>query len=240
MGSFQQKWTTRYIRHLAFKLLCFVSFTGLLNAKPPEELINLANLYERQKRALEITAIIDNIRELEKLEITLKKADYIEDAKLVRNVIDQRQRRMDSLLRMASKAPLPKAKKLKGKSPIIYLTPPQAKLRGSLKSSFRQIINWITTDCAANWQLKGLIPGRYHIQINYIPVIGGGGEIQVRELDQLIRKQIPAASPDKRFKQSIKIGTMKLRQSVNLEVTPNRTNGRGVFLLTGIQLIPVE
>ena len=240
MGSFQQKWTPRSTWRLAFRLFCFVSFTGLLNAKPPEELINLVNLYERQKRALEITAIIDNIRELEKLEITLEKADYSEDAKLVRNVIDQRQRRMHSLLRIAAQAPLPKGKKPKGKRPIIYLTPPQAKLSGSLKGSFRQIINWITTDCTANWPLTGLIPGRYLIQINYIPVIGGGGEIQVRELDQLIRKQIPAASPDKRFKRSIRIGTIKLRQSVNLEVTPNRTNGRGVFLLTGVQLILVE
>ena len=239
MDNFLKKWASCPRLLLALSLLTPAFFPGALNAKPPPELTNLINLYERQKRALEITAIIGNLRKLRELEETLNKADYKEDGKLVRAVIDERQRRMNTLIRAAATAPLPVVSKVpKGKRPTIYLKAPQAKLSGSLQKSFRQISNWSSTNCSANWSLTGIIPGRYHIQVSYVPVSGGGGEIQVRELDQLIRTRVPAASREKRFKRSIRVGTLNLRQSINLEIRPTESNGRGIFVLTEVQLIP--
>ena len=209
-----------------------------LMAKQPPELINLINVYQRQKRALQVTAINTHIDKLKQLEATLTKADYKEDAALVRKVIEGQRRKLDLLVRIAAKAPLPISNAPKGKRSTIYLKAPQAKLRGGLQGSFRQIRNWHTPQCCANWSISGIIPGRYHIQISYIPVNGGGGEIQVRELDQLVKVKIPGASREKRFKRSIRAGTFKLRQSVNLEIRPSMSNSRGIFLLTEVQLIP--
>ena len=209
-----------------------------LMAKQPPELINLINVYERQKRALQVTAINTHIDKLKRLETTLTKADYKEDAALVRTVIDGQQRKLDQLVRTATKAPLPISNAPKGKGSTVYLKAPQAKLRGGLQGAFRQIRNWNTPECCANWSITGIIPGRYHIQISYIPVIGGGGEIQVRELDQLVKVNIPGASREKRFKRTVRVGTFKLRQSINLEIKPRTSNSRGVFLLSEVQLIP--
>ncbi len=187
--------------------------------KPPE-LIDLINIYERQKRSLEITAHSKHIEKLERLEATLNKADYKEDAALVNSVIAKKKQALDLLVRTAAKASRQKTNKNKSKSSTLYLKATQARLHGNLQVAFRNIQNWRSPDCYANWPISGITPGRYHIQITYIPVFGGGGEIQVRELDQLVNAKIPGATQEKRFKQTVRIGTFNLRQSINLEIKP--------------------
>ena len=203
----------------------------------PPELIDLIKIYERQKRSLEITVISSYIEKLEQLESTLSKADYKEDAAMVSSVIAKKKHQLELLVRTASKASRPTTK---ARGSTVYLKSTQARLHGGLQNSFRNIRNWKSPDCYANWSISGIIPGRYHIQITYIPVFGGGGEIQVRELDQLVNAKIPGATQEKRFKRSMRIGTFNLRQSINLEIKPRTSNAKGVFLLVEVQLIPAK
>ena len=213
-------------------------------APPPTqqspELIDLINIYERQKRSLEITVINKYIVKLEHLEATLSKADYEEDAALVSSVIAKKKQQLERLISTAAKASHPTHNATKSRGSTVYLRAPQAMLHGGLQNSFRNILNWKSPDCYANWPMSGIIPGRYHIQITYIPVFGGGGEIQVRELDQLVKAKIPGATQEKRFKQSMRIGTFNLRQSINLEIRPRTSNAKGIFLLSEVQLIPAK
>ena len=236
-GTFKMLVNSRIITVL---LLVTAMQAAPVVAKDPPELKNLIKIYERQKRSLQITAINRHIGKLEQLEATLSKADYKEDAALVSSVIAEKNRQLEQLVRIAAKASRPTTNATKTKGSTVYLKATQAKLHGGLRNSFRNIRNWKSPGCSAHWSINGIIPGRYHIQITYIPVFGGGGEIQVRELDQLVNAKIPGATQEKRFKRSMRIGTFNLRQSINLEIKPRTSNPKGVFLLTEVQLIPAR
>ncbi|MFP6872855.1 MAG: hypothetical protein VCA55_05030 [Verrucomicrobiales bacterium] len=209
-------------------------------AGQPPELRKLINIYERQKRSLEITAISRHLVKLRDLASTLTKSDYAEDAALVNSVIAEQESRFNKLIKTAAQPPPPAAGAPNTKGSTVYLKAAHAKLRGGLQNSYRYIRNWTTPDCSASWSRRGIIPGRYHIQVTYIPVSGGGGEIQVRELDQLTHAKIPGTTRSRRFKKSLRIGTFNLRQSINLEVRPRTSNSNGVFLLTEVRLIPAR
>jgi len=229
-----------YSRVIRLLLSVTAIHSSLVLAGQPPELINLINIYERQKRSLEITAINKHITKLKSLETTLDKADYKEDAALVNSVIAEQKRILDRLVREASRPPPPASGAPNTKGSTIYLKPTHANLLGGLRNSYRYIRNWTTPDCSASWSRTGIIPGRYHIEVTYIPVSGGGGEIQVRELDQLTRVKIPPATHTRRFKKSQRIGTFHLRKSLNLEIRPRTSNPNGVFLLTEVRLIPAK
>jgi hypothetical protein len=209
-------------------------------AGQPPELRKIINIYERQKRSLEITTISRHLTKLMNLASTLDKADYKEDAALVNSVIAEQTRELDRLIRVAAQPPPPAAGAPNTKGSTVYLKPAHAKLLGGLRNSYRYIRNWTTPGCSASWSRTGIIPGRYHIQVTYIPVSGGGGEIQIRELDQLTHVKIPGATHTRRFKKSLRIGTFNLRQSINLEIRPRTSNSKGVFLLTEVRLIPAR
>ena len=223
----------------ALLLAIAMNVAPVLAGQPPE-LRKLINIYERQKRSLEITAISRHIAKLKNLESTLDKADYKEEATLVRSVITEQERRLDRLIKAAAQPPSPATGPPNIKGSTVYLKPTHAKLLGGLQNSYRYIRNWTAPSCSARWSRTGIIPGRYHIQITYIPVSGGGGEIQVRELDQLTHAKIPGATRARRFKRSLRIGTFNLRQSINLEVRPRTSNSNGLFLLTEVRLIPAR
>ncbi len=204
-------------------------------ASPPEEeparLLELRSIYEKERRTIRAAAIARHLVKLEALHLALTGENNLADAAVVREHIVRHRRELRAL-GGGDAGPGVKA---------ITLTPDTARLQGALKKSSRYIRNWTSPGDSATWTRRGVPGGRYDVYLDYLPVVGGGGIIDIRSSDGSASLRVEGGTRDKLGQRSAKIGAMNIAQdkAVTIRIAPRSRSREGVFLLTGVRFVPV-
>lgn len=206
--------------------LCW-AFAGQMSAaEDPPRLAELKAIYKRERNELRAAAISRHIGKLEDLQVILTRDGHLEDAQAVAKKHAEWSRELASLKASKSRA--------------IVLKPADARLVGELKLNSRYIRDWRTPGSVATWSPRGIPPGKYVLYLDYYPVSGGGGSIEVRDISRRAAVRIPPAKGTERGLRSAKAGTIRIGNTVTLRVAPRAPSKNGVFLLAAIRLIPTK
>ena len=199
---------------------------GLSAAEDPPRLAELKAIYQRERSTLRAAAISRHIGKLEELQVVLTREGHLEDAQTIARKHAEWAREL--------------AKLQASKSTAIVLKPADARLVGELKLSSRYIRDWRTPGSVATWSPRGIPPGKYLLFLDYYPVTGGGGSIEVRDISRRAAVRIPPGKGSERGLRSAKVGTMQIGKTVTLRVAPRSASKNGVFLLAALRLVPTK
>lgn len=193
----------------------------------PERLLQLRNIYEAGKRSIREDALVRHLVKLAGLKTALAKEGKLEHAASVKRAIAFRKSELASLT---------------GKTGgTIFIKREDALLKGALKLTPSHIGNWRTSTASATWTVRDIPPGRYELHIDYIPVPGGGGTVEVRNLEGSSIVRIGGATRERRGPRSTTVGSIALKQkkTVTFRVAPRSVAGAGLFLLTQLRLVAI-
>ena len=197
-------------------------------------LSEVREIYQRELAALRIDALAKHVARLEAALRTVDKADESATAAAIEKLLGEGRRELAAL---GARVEVESPPEEPGPRPA-RLTPRMASIRG-LKRSGNTLHGWTGPGTTAQWTVKGVPRGRYDIYLDYRPVPGGGGTLELQELQQLAAIEIPPATRDARGSRSVKAATFELRGTIGIRITP-KTRSRDVLWLSAVRLVPAE
>jgi hypothetical protein len=191
----------------------------------PERLLQLRSIYEAGKQSIREDALVRHMVKLSGLQVALTKEGKLDAAASVREAVAFRKRELASLSGNTART--------------IVIKRQNARLKGGLKLTPNYIGNWKTNTGSATWTVPDIPPGKYDLHIDYIPVPGGGGTVEIRNREGSTVVRIGGATREKRAPRSTKVGTITLprKKTVTFRVAPRSVSDRGLFLLTQMRLV---
>lgn len=207
-----------------------------------DKLAEAKRAHQKKKDERRASALRDHIGRLETLAETLE-AKGDDGARAVRAHIAASEEEIESLLgtappplaERAAPAIAGKPASVPSRRKTINLGIRDAELSGSLRRSSRYIQGWTSLRSGAVWTRRDLIPGRYEIHLDYSPVYRGGGTLEIRDLIQTAKVNIPGSRGSTK-----KAAIFDLRESMSLQINCKTASSRGILLLKGVRLVPVE